>query len=110
MKEINFFKARYYAMDIFYSWVDQGSPYDIAVDQGSEYNYWSDDIDEIMYYITIASRFARGGRQVSDRFKKTLEDIVPRARNLDLPQYGLTPYEIECFNEDIIDAASFLKA
>ncbi len=108
MKKINFYEKRYHAMDEFYSWVDQGNPYDIAVDQGSEYNSWSDDIDEIIYYVTIASRFARGGRTISDRFKETLETIIPRARELNLAEYGLTQYEIDCFDEDIIDAAGYI--
>lgn len=109
VKRINFYEKRYHAMDEFYSWVDQGSPYDIAVDQGSEYNSWKEDIDEIIYYVTIASRYARGGRQISNSFKRTLESIIPRARALNLAEYGLTQYEIECFEEDILDAAGYLQ-
>lgn len=109
MEKVDFYKKRYEAMDLFYSWVDQGSEYDMAVDQGSYYSIWKDDFDEIMYYVTVASRFARGGRTLSKSFKETLEGIIQRARNLDLVQYGLTPYEIECFNEDVMDAAGMLR-
>lgn len=94
---------------IFYSWVDQGNEYDIAVDQGSYYCIWKDELDEIMYYVTIASRFARGGRQISDSFKETLKTIIPRARALNLEEYGLTQHEIECFEEDVLDAAGYLE-
>lgn len=54
MEKVDFYKKRYKAMDLFYSWVDQGSEYDMAV----------------------ASRFAIGGRTLSRSFN---EDVMNAA-------------------------------
>lgn len=101
MKEINYYKEKYEALETFYGWIDQGSEYDVAVEQSIYYNHGSEEIEEIILIMTIATRYARCGKKISEQFKKRLETILSKARTLNLKAYGLTDEEIAVFNEEI---------
>lgn len=108
MNKINFYQKKYEALETFYGWIDQGSEYDIAVEQSIYYNHDLEEIDEIILNITIATRYSRCGKKISEQFKKRLEVIIPKCKTLDLQEYGLTDGEISVFNEEIEEAAALI--
>ena len=73
MNKINFYEKKYNALDIFYEWEDCGSEYDIAVEQAFYYKRELSEIDEMIYTITIATRYARSHRKISEQLKKDLK-------------------------------------
>ncbi len=101
MKEINYYKEKYEALETFYGWIDQGSEYDVAVEQSIYYNHEPEEMEEIILNMTIATRYARCGKRISEQFKNRLETILSKARMLNLKEYGLTDEEIAVFNEAI---------
>lgn len=101
MNKINFYQKKYEALETFYGWIDQGSEYDIAVEQSIYYNHDLEGIDEIIMNITIATRYSRCGKKISEQFKKRLEFIITEYKTLDLQEYGLTEEEINVFNEEV---------
>ncbi len=101
MNKINFYQKKYEALEAFYGWVDQGSEYDIAVEQSIYYAHGLDEIDEIILNITIATRYSRCGKKISEQFKRRLVSIVSKYKVLQLTDYGLTAEEIEIFDEEI---------
>lgn len=109
MKRINYYQMKYDAMEIFYGWVDQGSEYDIAVEQSIYYNQGMEEIDEIILNITIATRFARCGKRISEQFRKQLEIIVPKAKLLNIKEYGLTEDEIKVFYEELEEVEALMN-
>lgn len=108
MKEINFYQMKCQALEIFYGWVDQGSEYDIAVEQSFYYNPSLEEIEEIILYITIATRYARCGKTIPKQFKNSLEIIVSKVKTLNLNEYGLSDDEVRAFNEDIKEVEALI--
>ena len=108
MEEINFYQKKYEALENFYGWIDQGSEYDIAVEQSIYYNHGLKEIDEIIQNVTIATRYSRSGKTISEPFKKRLEISVSKAKMLDLKKFGLMDEEIKVFNEEIEEAEALL--
>lgn len=76
VKRINFYQKKYEALETFYGWVDQGSEYDIAAEQSVYYNHGLEEIDEIILNITIATRYSRCGKTISEQFKERLEALL----------------------------------
>lgn len=109
MKNINFYQKKYEALETFYGWVDQGSDYDIAVEQSIYYNHGLEEIDEIILNITIATRYARCEKIISENFKKRLENIISKAKILNLQDYGLTDEEISIFNEELVEVETLIS-
>lgn len=108
MKFINLYQKKYEAMETFYGWVDQGSSYDIAVEQSVYYNHSLDVIEEIILNITIAVRFSRCGKKISEQFKKRLKIILDKYRTIDLQEYSLTDEERMLFNEEIEEVEALI--
>ena len=101
MNRINFYQKKYEALETFYGWIDQGSTYDIAAEQSVYYNHGLQEIEEIILNITIATRYSRAGKSISEQFKKRLETIISKVKILNLQEYGLTDEEIEVFYEEV---------
>ncbi len=110
MKQINFYQKKYEALETFYGWVDQGSNYDIAVEQSIYYNHGLNEIDEIILNITIATRFSRCGKEISNQFRTRLEGILQKAKVINLFEYGLDDDEIMVFNEEIEEVEALLQS
>ncbi len=108
MKRINFYQKKYEALEIFYGWIDQGSEYDIAVEQSVYYNHGLGKIEEIILNITIATRYSRCGKTISEQFKKRLEVTISKAKTLNLQDYGLTDQEIKVFNEEVEEVEALI--
>ena len=100
MNKVDFYQKKYEALETFYGWIDQGSEYDVAVEQSIYYNKQMDELDEIILNITIATRFARCGKNISDKFKNRLENIISKYRNLNL-ENCLTDDEMIILNEEV---------
>lgn len=109
MKKINYYQKKYDAMEIFYGWIDQGSEYDIAVEQSIYYNQGMEEIDEIILNITIATRFARCGKRISEQFRKHLEIVLHKAKMLNIKEYGLTDDEIKVFYEELEEVEALIN-
>lgn len=101
MNRINFYQKKYEALETFYGWIDQGSEYDIAVEQSIYYNHGLEEIDEIILNITIATRYSRCGKTISEQFKRRLETTISKVKMLNLQEYGLTDAEIKVFYEEV---------
>lgn len=69
-----------------------------------------EEIDEIILNITIATRYSRCGKKISEQFKNRLEIIVSKAKMLNLQEYGLTEVEITVFNEEIEEVEALILA
>ena len=82
----------------------------LAVEQSIYYNHGLEEIDEIILNITIATRYSRCGRKISEQFKKRLEIIISKAKMLNLQEYGLTEMEITVFNEEIEEVEALILA
>lgn len=108
MNNINFYQKKYEALETFYGWIDQGSDYDVAVEQSIYYNHELEEIDEIIFNITIATRYSRCGKKISEQFRKRLGNIIPKYKSLDLQEYGLTEEEISVFNEEIEEVEALI--
>lgn len=108
MKKVEFYKKKYEALETFYGWIDQGSDYDIAVEQSIYYNHGSEEIDDILLNITIATRYARCGKSISEQFKKRLLIMISKYKMLNLQEYGLTDEEIKVFNEEIDEVETLI--
>ncbi len=67
-----------------------------------------DEIDGIILNITIATRYSRCGKKISEQFKKRLEATISKAKLLDLQEYGLTEAEITVFNEEIEEVETLI--
>lgn len=107
-QKIEFYKKKYEALESFYGWVDQGSDYDIAVEQSIYYNHETEEVDEIILNITIATRYARCGKTISEQFKKRLVLMISRYKMLNLREYGLTDAEIKVFDEEIEEVETLI--
>jgi len=59
------------------------------------------EIEEIILNVTIATRYSRCGKTISEQFKKRLETAISKVKTLNLQEYGLTDEEIKVFNEEI---------
>lgn len=110
MNKINFYQKKYEALETFYGWIDQGSEYDIAVEQSIYYNHGLEEIDEIILNITIATRYSRCGKKLSEQFKKRLDITISKAKMLNLQEYSLTEAEIAVFNEEIEEVEALILA
>ena len=67
-----------------------------------------EEIDEIIFNITIATRYSRCGKKISEQFRKRLENIIPKYKSLDLREYGLTEEEISVFNEEVEEVEALI--
>lgn len=103
-----FLSKKYEALETFYGWIDQGSEYDIAVEQSVYYNHGLDEIEEIILNITIATRYSRCGKKISEQFKKRLETVKSKVKTLDLQEYGMTDEEIKVFNEEVEEVETLI--
>ena len=101
MNKFNFYQKKYEALETFYGWVDQGSSYDVAVEQSIYYSKSMDELDEIIINITIATRFSRCGKKVSNQFKNRLNNIILNYKMLNLEKYGLSKDERALLDEEI---------
>lgn len=108
MEKFNFYKKKYEALETFYGWIDQGSGYDTAAEQSIYYNHSLEDIDEIILNMTIAVRYSRCGKKISEKFKRRLERIVFKYKLLDLKSYCLTDEEIQVFKEEIEEVEALI--
>lgn len=108
MEKLDFYRKKYEALETFYGWIDQGSDYDIAVEQSIYYNHGLEDIDEILLNITIATRYARCGKNISEQFKKRLLIMISKYKMLNLQKYGLTDEEIKVFNEEVEEVETLI--
>lgn len=108
MNKVNFYQKKYEALETFYGWIDQGSEYDIAVEQSIYYNHGLEEIDEIILNITIATRYSRCGKTISEQFKRRLETTISKAKMLNLQEYGLTDEEIKVFNEEVEEVEALI--
>ena len=108
MSRINFYQKKYEALETFYGWIDQGSEYDIAVEQSVYYNHGLEEIEEIILNITIATRYSRCGKIISEQFKKRLETAISKVKTLNLQEYGLTDEEIKVFNEEVEEVEALI--
>lgn len=108
MNRINFYQKKYEALEIFYGWIDQGSEYDVAVEQSVYYNHGLEEIEEIILNITIATRYSRCGKTISEQFKKRLETVISKVKTLNLHEYGLAEEEIKVFHEEIDEAEALI--
>ena len=103
-----FLPKKYEALETFYGWIDQGSEYDIAVEQSVYYNHGLEEIEEIIMNITIATRYSRCGKTISEQFKKRLETAISKVKTLNLQEYGLTDEEIKVFNEEVEEVEALI--
>lgn len=110
MNKINFYQKKYEALETFYGWIDQGSDYDIAVEQSIYYNHNLEEIDEIILNITIATRYSRCGKKISDQFKKRLEVIISEYKEINLHEHGLADDEINVFNEEVEEVEALISS
>lgn len=67
-----------------------------------------EDIEEIILNITIATRYSRCGKAITEQFKKRLETAISKFKTLSLQEYGLTDEEIEVFNEEVDEAETLI--
>lgn len=109
MNKVNFYQKKYEALETFYGWVDQGSEYDVAVEQSIYYNKQMDELDEIILNITIATRFSRCGKTISDKFKNRLENIISKYKTLNLEKYWFTDDEMTILNEEVEEIKGLIK-
>lgn len=109
MNKVNLYKKKYEALEIFYGWVDQGSEYDVAVEQSIYYNKQTDELDEVILNITIATRFSRCGRSISDKFKNRLESIISKYRTLNTEKYCFTDDEKDILNEEVEEIEGLIQ-
>ena len=108
VKRINFYQKKYEALETFYGWIDQGGEYDIAVEQSVYYNHDLDEIEKIILNITIATRYSRCGKKISEQFKNRLETVISKVKVLDLQEYGMTDEEIKVFNEEVEEVETLI--
>ncbi len=109
MNKFNFYKKKYEALENFYGWVDQGSNYEVAVEQSIYYCKPMSELDEVVMNITIATRFSRCGKEISNKFKKRLQNIILKYYTLNVENYGLTDDEINLLKEEIIEIECFIQ-
>ena len=108
MKRINYYQKKYEALETFYGWIEQGSEYDIAVEQSVYYSHSLEEIEEIIWNITIATRYSRCGKTISEQFKKRLETVIYKVKTLNLQEYGLTDEEIKAFKEEVEEVETLI--
>lgn len=73
----------------------------MAVEQSIYYNKQIDELDEIIFNITMATRFSRCGKRISDKFKNRLENIISKYKNLNLEKYCLNDDVMTILNEEV---------
>lgn len=98
------------ALESFYCWVDQGSPYDIAVEQAMYYSYSMNEIEEIITLITIATRFERSGKKITKDFEKKLTETIEKYDSLDLNQYNISKEEQHSFMNNVEEVRKMLES
>jgi hypothetical protein len=101
MNNFNFFERKFRTLESFYMWVEQGSSYDVAFGQCIYYDTQVSELDDIITIITIATRFARTKREISDRNKSRIMKMIDCFNKLDLSKYSLNEYEIKVLQEEI---------
>ena len=109
MKKVNFYKKKYEALETFYGWVDQSSDYNIAVEQSIYYDNIEDDLDKIIFNITVATRFARCGKEISNTFRERLEGIITKYKILNIEVYNLCEKEKSILDEEVKEIKIMLQ-
>ena len=109
MEKVNFYKEKYNALENFYGWIDQGSSYEIAIGQSFYYSKKLNKFQEIIMAVTIATRFARCGRALPDKFQFQLKELLADSENLNSQDYGLSEDEQRVLNEEIEEVKLSIK-
>lgn len=109
MSKYNFYESKFRTLESFYMWIEQGSSYNIAAAQCMYYDQPQNDLDEIVMAITIATRFARSGKPLSDNFKQLLEKRIEIFNKLDLSKYELDKNEVEDLEEEIKEVSGYIS-
>lgn len=109
MDKINYYKRKCIALESFYCWVDQGSSYNVAVEQAMYYSYTMSELDEIITLITIATRFERSGKEVTEKFAKKLTEIISKYDSLDLKQYDISEEEQRSLQNNVEEVRAMIK-
>lgn len=104
MEKINFFKSKYEALEIFYGWVERGYSFDEAVEQSLRHNNKEDELWLIILNITMATRFERCGKPISEIFRKRLENVIKTYKQINLEQCGFEEDELLGLQEDAKEA------
>lgn len=109
MEKINFYKEKYDTLEIFYGWIDQGSSYEIAIGQSFYYSKELNKFQEFIMAVTIATRFARCGRTLPDKFQFQLKELLADSENLNSLAYSLSEEEQRVLNEEIEEVKLLIK-
>lgn len=109
MDRVNYYKIKCIALESFYCWIDQGSPYDIAVEQAMYYGYSMNELEEIITLITIATRFERSGKEITKSFETKLVEAIVRYDSLDLNQYNISEEEQHSLENSIEEIRKMLE-
>lgn len=109
MDRVNYYKIKCMALESFYCWVDQGSPYDIAVEQAMYYSYSMNELEEIITLITIATRFERSEKSITKSFEKKLVETIVKYDSLDLNQYNILEEEKHTLENNVEEVRKMLE-
>lgn len=109
MERINFYQEKYDALENFYGWIDQGSSYEVAVGQSLYYSKELNKFQELIMTVTIATRFARCGRSLPEKFQLQLRELIDRSENYNFLDYGLSEEEQKVLNEEIEEIKLSIK-
>ena len=58
--------------------------------------------------LTIATRYSRCGKKISEQFQNRLETVISKVKTLDLQGYGMTDEEIKVFNEEVEEVETLI--
>ena len=67
------------------------------------------EIEEIIFVLTIATRYERCQKNASCKFKNYLDKIVLKAEQLNFELYGFNEKEIDIINTDIVEAKAVIN-
>lgn len=109
MEKVNFYYEKYYTLECFYGWIDQGSSYEVAIGQCFYYSKELSKLQELIMAVTIATRFERSGRALPDRFQVKLKELIVNTENLNLQDYGLNEAEQRVLSEEIEEVKLLIK-
>jgi hypothetical protein len=90
-------------------WIEQGSPYDVAVGQCRYYSPPKNSLDEVVIPITIATRFARTGKVMPIDFIEHLKTVIDKYEQLQLADFELTEEEIPVLKEEVEEVSGYIS-
>ena len=108
MSKFNYYEKKLRILEQFYMWIEQGSTYHIAEGQSSAYLNPSSELEELLYPIVIARRFARIDKPIHSAFRNELEVILARFKSLDLEPYELSDDELKELKSELEEIKGFL--